>query len=335
LYFGMTETSGDTSTALSLVFMILLYFVSLPLHGIILVVSLVQLVMGNGRAFRWVYFYFIVSIGIHFPIAYDMGVLDSVANDAAQFKRTIEEPAQIKLEQALIRRPSDINKVRDALDSGANPNGATSKGRIPLLVSAAIWADTPVIKALLDAGADPNRRSSTTHGLGSNISVKNPLPLDVLAFSENKGVMDSVKILLAAGADPSESIMKLGACRRGDLSLYDLAKNIGASGLQDANDQTCLHHAAATNQAVLIDTLLFNPAYEKENARVMLAMENHIGQYPLDVATSVKNYEAALLIVKAGGKANKKWTVKRVLENQSQAPYLDELKKLLIQNQSK
>lgn len=124
------------------------------------------------------------------------------------------------MEQAVSRGPSSkIDDVLAALKDGANPNAGIFDNRLPYLVIAASRSDVPAIKALLDAGADPNLRASIEY-----VSIRNPLPLDVVTFSEYNGVADSVELLLAAGADPSQSIMKIGACRRGDLSLYDRTK---------------------------------------------------------------------------------------------------------------
>lgn len=334
LFVGVIESHNDTGLTLWLILFPLLMFVSAPLHGIVLILALIQLFAGNKRAFRWVYLYLVVAVSGHLVVAASQGAFEGVLNDIAQFNRARKEPAQVKLEHALNLGPSsNINDVRNALASGANPNGGIMDNRLPFLVLAASRSDAPVIKALLDAGADPNRRAAIDYGSSLKVSVKKPLPLDLVAFSENKAVSESVELLLAAGADPSPSIMTLGACWRGDLPLYDMAKTLGASGLLDANDKTCLHHAAAMNRAAFLETLLFDPAYEGENAKEMLTMGNHVGQYPLDVAITKKHFEAALLIVRAGGRANKRWTVERALGTRSNDPSLDELKTFLLRHQ--
>ncbi len=331
LFAGVEEGNSETSLVLWFIFLLLLMFVSLPLHGFILVYSLAHLIQGKGKAFIWVYLYLAIAISVSLLIANNLGAFDGIINNVAQRKRAIEEPAQVQLEQALMLRPvANIDNVREALTKGANPDAGFSNNRTPFLVLAAMRADTPVIKALLDAGADPNKRSTTVYGLSFDVSVNNPSPLDVVTFSDNKGVFDSVEVLLAAGADPAQSIMKLGACRRGDLVLFDLAKKLGASGIQDANDKNCLHHAAEANQVAFLQTLLFNPAYAGENIQELLTMSNHIGQYPLDVAISKKHYQAALVIVIAGGAANKPWSIERVLDDQLYDPDLNALKAYLL-----
>ena len=62
----------------------------------------------------------------------------------------------------------------------------------------------------------------------------------------------------------------------------------------------------------------------------MLVMSNHIGRTPLDVAIAREHFEAAVLMAKAGGKANKEGPLKDVLRNQASDPVLNELKELLL-----
>ncbi len=320
------QSSGDTGLTLWFILLLLLVYVSAPLHGIILVGALIQLIKGNGSAFRWVYIYLIVTICGHLTVGYSHGAFESQLIKIDRFIRSIEEPAQQKLEQAISRGPSSkIEDVLAALADGANPNAGIFNNRLPYLVLAASRADVPSIKALLDAGADPNVRATMEVG-----SIKNPLPLDVVTFAKYKGVADSVELLLAAGADPSQSIMKIGACRRGDLSLYGRTKSTGARFLFDAKGQTCLHHAADTNQVTFLKALLFDPVYKGEKTKEMLVMSNHIGRTPLDVAITREHFEAATLLAKAGGKANKEGRLKDVMRNHADDPILDELKELLL-----
>ena len=320
------QSNSNTSLTLWFILLHLLVYVSAPLHGIVLLGALIQLIKGNGSAFRWVYLYLIIAISGHLVVGYSQGAFEGQLIKIARFKRSIVEPAQLKLEQAISRGPSSkIEDVLAALADGANPNAGIFDNRLPYLVIAASRSDVPAIKALLDAGADPNMRATIEYN-----SIKNPLPLDVVTFSEYKGVADSVELLIAAGADPSQSIMKIGACRRGDLSLYDRTKSSGARVLFDVKDQTCLHHAADTNQVAFLKALLFDPAYKGEKTKEMLVMSNHIGRTPLDVAIARKHFEAAILMAKAGGKANKEGPLKDVLRNQANDPVLNELKELLL-----
>lgn len=329
-FVGVNGSGDNNSLALWFILFITMMYLSAPLHGIVLIWSLFELVRGNGNALRWVYAYLIFAFFGHVIMAAYHGAFDDIQHGLVEFKRSIEEPEQVKLEIAFRSGSvSSIKDVRDALSTGANPNAGIFDNRMPFLVVAATKADMPVMKALLDAGADPNRRASIDFGV-----IGNPSALDVIAFSDEKGVLEGVKLLLSAGADPSHTIVKLGACSRGDLPLYNLAMTAGSNGLLDAKAQTCLHHAADKNRLKLLNALLFDPSYKRENARVFLGMSDHIGQYPLDVAVAGKHFEAAVLIAKAGGSANKDWTRQRVLENLANDPYLDELKTIILRDLS-
>ncbi len=275
-----TSNSGDTSTALGFVFLMGFIFVSAPVLVTLISMILIGILQLGIEKLKWLLIYSVISFSGHLLLAYQSGFFDKWINGYQQDKRTKANPAQVKLKQALGSRPSsNINDVQDALAKGADPNAGLADNRLPFLVIAASHSDTPVIKALLDAGANPNKRAAIDYDF-----FKQPLPLDMVLFSKFKGVKESVKLLIAAGADPSQSLMKLGACWRGDLSLYDMAQNLGAPDLVDGKDQTCLHHAANKNQLALLEALLFDPAYAGENTIRMLKMSNHIGQYPLDVA---------------------------------------------------
>lgn len=326
LLVGVTQSNSTTSFTLWFILLHLLVYVSTPLHGILLIGALLQLLKGNGKAFKWVYFYLVIAISGHLVVGYSQGAFESQLIKIARFKRSIEEPAQLKLEEAINRGPSSkIEDVRAALADGANPNAGIFDNRVPYLVVAASRADVPTIEALLDAGADPNKRATIEYN-----SIKNPLPLDVVTFAEYEGIADSVDLLIAAGADSSQSIMEIGACRLGDLSLYDRNKSSGARVLFDVKGRNCLHHAADTNQVAFIKALLFNPAYQEEKTEEMLVMSNNIGRAPLDVAIARQHFEAAVLMVKAGAKVNKDGLLNDLLKNQENDPVLNELKELLL-----
>src|SRR5438270_837697 len=57
---------------------------------------------------------------------------------------------------ALLWAVDDLAKVRLLVDHGAKPDVRTSEGTTPLLAGAMFRGCTPVLRALLDAGADPN-----------------------------------------------------------------------------------------------------------------------------------------------------------------------------------
>lgn len=260
LIVAVVQAGGDTSTALWLILLLLLLFVSIPLHGLLLVTSLLRLIKGNARSLRWVFLYLAITVIGHALVAGKLGAFQGVSDNVSQLGRQLNTPAQVKLEKALLRGPvSNIDEVRLALSSGADPNGSVFDGRMPLLVLVASRADAQAIETLLDAGADPNRRSSIDHAV-RGATVENASALDIVLFSERNDIAGSVRQLLAAGAE------------------------LATTNLQD--------------------------------------------QYPLDVAIANEQFEAALLIAMAGGKANKKGSVEFVLENSAQNAHLEELGKI-------
>ena len=55
---------------------------------------------------------------------------------------------------ALMWAVNDLHKTRLLLDRGANPNAASGDGRTPLLIASGLSGRAPVVKLLLDRGAD-------------------------------------------------------------------------------------------------------------------------------------------------------------------------------------
>lgn len=329
LFVAMDEASSDTGLSIWFFLLVFLMFFSLPLHVLLLAGALIQVIEGRGREYRWIQLYLIVAVAGHLIAAGSYGAFEGLSRDFSHFRRSIEEPAQVLLEEAMRSGPTaDIQGVREALAGGADPNAGIFENRLPFLVLASTRADTPAVEALLVAGANPNRRASMEFGSSFKVVLLNPSALDVLVTSEKPEIWPSLELLLAAGADPTTSAMRVGACRRGELPLYDLAMSLGAVGVEDARGQNCLHHAAATHQVGLIEALLSDPAYEGEGARDWLATSNEIGQYPLDTAIVEESFEAALIFLRAGGRANQEVTGTRIRASRSADPYLDDLKEL-------
>ena len=87
-------------------------------------------------------------------------------------------------------RDGDIAKVKALLEAGADPDKADDNGYIPL-PWAARWGNIEVVKALLEGGADPDKAD-----IGGNT------PLYRAAWRGNIAV---VKVLLEKGADPDKA----------------------------------------------------------------------------------------------------------------------------------
>jgi ankyrin repeat protein len=85
---------------------------------------------------------------------------------------------------------NDVTLARLLLDRGANVNAKSDDGRTPLLIATRLHAAAPLVKLLLDAGADP---SATAPGFGAQVN-----PLLHAAFA---GEAETMRLLIAKGAD--------------------------------------------------------------------------------------------------------------------------------------
>jgi hypothetical protein len=83
-------------------------------------------------------------------------------------------------------------------------------------VQVASYADVPTIQALLATGADPNKQTSIDYSPRRKVAINHASPLDVVMFAEHGNVLKSIELLLAAGAKPQNTLMKLGVCRKGN-----------------------------------------------------------------------------------------------------------------------
>ena len=87
-------------------------------------------------------------------------------------------------------RTGDIERLRDALDAGADPNGADAGGLTPLLLAVQIRRAEAIL-ILGRAGADPEL---------SRLQMGNFTPLHEAAHRDS---LEAVQALLEIGADPS------------------------------------------------------------------------------------------------------------------------------------
>lgn len=325
------DTSGDSSTALGLVFMAGFIFLATPL-----LVLLLGLAYGIARkagfaAARRVLLYACLSLIAHLALAYDSGFFDKQIEKYKRDARAREFPALTQLQYVVASGPvSDIAKVRAALAAGADPNaGSYSDPNTPLLLLAAARADTETIAALLQAGANPDQRAVIAYD-----DIDTPAPLDLVLFSEYGDPRASMELLIAAGADPASSMLRTGACFLGDPQLYRQVSELGAPHKADKKQNSCLHHAAEQDRTALLQALLIESSEHAAGLRGLLTSANRAGQYPLDIAVARGNFSAALVIARAGGVASNPRTVERVMDNPSTEESLESLKMLLQQDQS-
>jgi ankyrin repeat protein len=107
---------------------------------------------------------------------------------------------------ALMYAVDDLEKTRLLLEHGANPNARSDEGMTPLLIAASRAGSSPVVKLLLDHGADAKAKLSNGTG--------------VLTRSAMSGDEGLVRLLLDAVADKRPLPLHL-ALRSGCLACFD------------------------------------------------------------------------------------------------------------------
>jgi|ERR1039458_5497118 ankyrin repeat protein len=96
-----------------------------------------------------------------------------------------------------------VSEVKRLIASGANVNAADKSGGTPLLHALAHVPSHPIVKLLLDAGADPSKRSSEGFS---------PLCIEI---SEDNGDMKSIEMLIDNEADQAKAATYALYCLQG------------------------------------------------------------------------------------------------------------------------
>ena len=131
-----------------------------------------------------------------------------------------------------------LSVIKALLQAGANPNLANKGGVSPLLQSA--WkCEENVVELLLNAGADPNKADCNT-------PLKGNTPLSIAA---EKGLLKTAKVLLGHGADPN------AADKHGKTPLQHALKYVNYSYGSEAHiavanlliERGAKHHEDNTN----------------------------------------------------------------------------------------
>lgn len=159
----------------------------------------------------------------------------------------------------LAMRDPQLDIVKLLLTHKADPNGRRGDG-MPLIFSALNNAE--IMKAFLDAGADPNADDGSTHHRS------------VLSLTSNVKV---VNLLLAAGANPEASSVLINAVNdRFTQKAEALLKGGANVNARTEDGLTALHFASMNNIPEMVALLLANKA--DVNAR------DNKGMTPLDYA---------------------------------------------------
>ena len=304
LFVAATNSSGDKSTALGFVSLLLFLFISMPTIALITCLNFLK----NLRS-KTLVIYLIVSFVAHVLVAFQLGFFDKSLDNYKEERIQQADPALFSLRNAISVGPtSNIQKVNDALGAGADPNANhRDEYDLPLIVLAASRADYAVIQVLLEAGANPNAQA----GINVN-NIDSPHAIDLVLFAdaERDSALRSFQLLRNAGASLESSMITLGACNQGEQALYmELYDRSGLNGEQSDlptghKDYNCLHYAVENAQMEFIRWLLENNATHHK-AKLMLDQPNRYGQLPLDLALSQHKMDIARLLLKHGAAMNK------------------------------
>jgi ankyrin repeat protein len=193
---------------------------------------------------------------------------------------------KINLSHALLFASTlgDLSMVQELVGRGAAVGEVgDSRGFTPLMV-AAENGHLPVVRALLKAGADPNRQER--YGFTA------------LHFAVKKDRVDVVQALLDGGADPNLQ-SELGytplntvQAREGSVALLLAA---GADpNLRDYSDRAALHNAAQAGEPEVVRALAEGGA--------LLDAEDKYGDTALELAVDFENPEVVLVLHQAGAR---------------------------------
>ena len=202
---------------------------------------------------------------------------------------------------ALMWAATDLAKTRVLLAHGAAVNAVSADFRTALIVAAARPGGAPVVKLLLDHGADPNLTTVTSplfdaaiagdaasmelllaHGVATRI-FGGP----ALGLAARSSCSKCVELLAAANLDRKAYTEALGELvYLGDVSLVRLALDHGADvNAVDTRGRTPLMYAAISDFAPLEASKLLIARGADVNARSQHKASGDSGRTALDLAT--------------------------------------------------
>ena len=174
----------------------------------------------------------------------------------------------------------EIDRVRELLDSGVNPNFRNIVSDSPL-ISASFDGHTEIVKLLLESGADPN--IGYRHGYTP------------LIFASKKGHSDVARLLLEHGADINirdrdGKTPLIFASKKGHSDVVRLLLERGADiNIQNNYGRTSLHGATQFDHSDIVKLLL-------ENGADPTIKEDNFDETAYDIALDNGNREIARLI---------------------------------------
>ena len=209
-----------------------------------------------------------------------------------------------------VEKPN-LGKVKELLDSGANPNARDSFGRTPLMVVSECWANPAQAKATVEC--------LTAHG--ADVNAKDRFGRAALMYAVCEGA-EPTKLLIQHGADinaQDEGGMTalMAASQKGHSEVVRLLLKYGADiTTKDKNGWTALMYATENNQTSTarllkhaVNKLLFNAiekgSLEEMNSAVNLGADVNAegkmpGITPLMQASADNRLEVMKFLIKHG-----------------------------------
>jgi hypothetical protein len=302
LFTVATNSSGDKSTALGFIALLLFIFISMPSLLFVTVLTFIKSLRSKALIT-----YLVISLVAHVLVAFQLGFFDKAISNFKEIRIQQADPALYSLRNAVSLGPiSNIQKVIDALNAGADPNASyRDEYNLPLIVLAASRADHAVIHALLEAGANPNAQADINV---NNIESPHAIDLVLLADTDRDSALRSLQLLQNAGATTDSSLLILGACYQGEQALYMQLHNQSSEQTTElptgSKGYNCLHYAVENTKIEFIRLLLENNTTHLK-AKRMLDQTNNYGQLPLDLALSHGKTGITRLLLHHGATANK------------------------------
>jgi ankyrin repeat protein len=143
----------------------------------------------------------------------------------------------------LMMAAPDAEKVRLLLARGADPKLRAASGTDALMIAASMRGTAPAMKALLDAGAEPN--------IPQGMRARN----SPLVFAAMTGDLENVRLLLARGASPSSALAPAVTFGYPDI-VHELIAAGAPAKLTESSGINLLHWAVIANRPKVIPELV-------------------------------------------------------------------------------
>jgi ankyrin repeat protein len=217
---------------------------------------------------------------------------------------------------ALMWAATDLAKTRVLLGHGANVNAVSADSRTALMAAAVRPGGAPVVRLLLDHGANPNLTTVASPLIDAGIAGDaDSIQLllaggaavkrfggPALELAARTGCARCVELLAAAGLDPSAYTSDLGRLAHlGNVNFVRLALDHGADvNAFDSAGRTPLMYAAISDFEPLDVAKLLIERGADVNARSQHKGSGDSGRTPLDLANLRGKTPMVELLIKAG-----------------------------------